>query len=177
MRKSILMGLGLAVSLAGAVAAQQPSDSAHARHRGEAGEWRGRGGPGGPMVGLLFKDITLTDAQKTQLKQMREADKAKFEATRDARKKEFEQVRAAREKGDTAAVRAFMTKNRQLMEQRRDQEFAAIRNVLTADQRVQFDKNVTELKAHAAERGFDRGGHRGGPGGERRGKPGDDRQG
>src|SRR5262245_58191312 len=51
MRKSVFLGLGLALSLASAVAAQQPSDSAHARH--ERGGWEGRGGRGGPM-GMLF---------------------------------------------------------------------------------------------------------------------------
>lgn len=174
MRKNVLMGLGLAISLASAVAAQQPSDSAHARHRGEGGEMRGRG-PGGAR-GLLFKDIKLTDAQKAQLKQLHETQKSQFEATRDARKKEWEQMRAAREKGDTVAARAIMDKNRQLMEQRRTQDLAAIRNILTADQRVQFDKNVAELQARVSEHGFGRGGRRGGPEGERRGK-GADRQG
>jgi len=155
MRKSVFMGLGLALSLAGVAAAQQPADSAHAR-RERGGQWEGRRGPGGPM-GLLFKDISLSDAQKTQVKQLRDAQRTKFEANRDAMKKQFDQARALREKGDTVGARAIMDKNRAAMQQARDQEFASIRNILTADQRTQFDKNVADLKQREAQRGFGRG--------------------
>jgi Spy/CpxP family protein refolding chaperone len=177
MRKQIFVGLGLALSLAGAAAAQQPADSV--RHRGDhGGKMEGRrGGPGGGPMGLLFKDITLTDAQKTQFKQLREANRQQFEATRDARKKDFEQVRALREKGDTAGARALMQKNRLAMQQQREQELAKIRTFLTADQRVQFDKNVAELKQREAQRGerFGREGGRGRRGGRsgEHGKPGE----
>jgi protein CpxP len=178
MRKPIIAGLGLAFSLAAVAGAQQPADSAHHGRRQHGGQMEGRrAGRGGPM-GLLFKDITLTDAQKAQLKTLREADRKQFAATRDARKKDFEQIRALRQKGDTAGARALMQKNRQAMEQQREQGLAQIRNVLTAEQRVQFDKNIAELKQRAAQRGerFDRKGgrgRRGGPAGQgASGKPG-----
>lgn len=118
MRKSVFMGLGLAATLAGIATAQQPAaprnDSARVHHGG-----RGPGGGldrRGPGAGLLFKDITLTEVQKT-------------------------------------AAKAIMQRNRQAMEQERTQQFAAIRNVLTADQRVQFDKNVEQMKQMQAKRG------------------------
>ena len=181
MRKQIFTGLGLALALAAVAGAQQPADSAHHRRGERGGQFEGRHrGPGGPM-GLLFKDITLTDAQKAQLKTLREADRSQFQATRDARKKDFEQVRALRQKGDTAGVRALVEKNRQAMQVQRDQQIAKIRNVLTAEQRVQFDKNVAELKQRAAQRGERFGreggrGRRGGPDGQgRSGKPGESR--
>ena len=168
MRKSIIMGLGLALSLAGAVSAQQQApDSARHGRGGRGGQFEGRGGPGG---GLLFKDVNLTDAQKAQVKQLHESQKAKMDANRDAMKKQFDEARAARQRGDTTAARAIMQRNRQAMEAARAQEVAAIRNILTADQRVQFDKNVAELKQRDAQRG-DRFG-KGGPGGRRGGKPG-----
>ena len=184
MRKSIIMGLGLAVSLAGAAAAQQQApDSAR---RGEHGDHRGPGGPGGPggrfggrgPGGLLLKDISLTESQKAQLKTLRESQRSRMDANRDAMKQQFDEARAARQRGDTTAARAIMEKNRQAMEANRAQEIAAIRNILTADQRVQFDKNVAELKQREAqrgergERGFGKGGR-----GERRGRPGADRRG
>jgi hypothetical protein len=37
------------------------------------------------------------------------------------------------------------------MRQRFDERIAAVRDILTADQRTQFDKNVAEMKAHRAE--------------------------
>ena len=170
MRKSILMGLGLAGMLAGVAAAQQPGADAPKRDRSEDHRGRGefRGGPGG----LLLKDINLTDAQKTQLKQLHESQRAQFDANREQMKKQMDEVRAARQRGDTAAVRAIMERNRPAMEARRQQDIAALRNILTADQRVQFDKNVAALKQRELERG-NRVGQRGDKShGSRGGKPG-----
>jgi periplasmic protein CpxP/Spy len=177
MRKSILIGLGLAASLAGVAAAQQPGADAPKRERAEGprggpdGRFEDRGGP----RGLLLKDITLTDAQKTQLKELRKAQHDKMDANKEQRRKQFDELKAAREKGDTVAVKAIMARNRQAMEQARAQEFAAMRTILTAEQRVQFDKNVAELKQREAERAqrVGQNGKRGpGDGRFRGGKPG-----
>jgi len=152
MRKSIFMGLGLALSLAGITAAQQAGSDAPRRDRGGQ-----RGGPGGRFgqggEGLLLKDITLSDAQNAQLEQLRESQKANMQANHDAMKKQWDEARAARQRGDTAAARAIMERNRPAMEAARAQQIAAIRNILTADQRVQFDKNVADLKQREAQRG------------------------
>ncbi|HMC56477.1 MAG TPA: Spy/CpxP family protein refolding chaperone [Gemmatimonadaceae bacterium] len=154
MRKQFVAGLGLALSLAVVAGAQQPADSAHRERGDRGGKFEGRrGGPGGGPMGFLLKDVNLTDAQKAQLKTMREADRKQFDATRDARKQQFEQARALREKGDTAGARALMEKNRQAMQVQRDQEIGKVRNLLTAEQRVQFDKNVAEMKQRDAQRG------------------------
>jgi Spy/CpxP family protein refolding chaperone len=156
MRKSILIGLALAGSLAGIAAAQQPGADAPKRGRGE--DHRGPGGPGGRGEGrvgpggILFKDITLTDAQKTQIQDLRKAEHDKMQANKEQRRKEFDELRAARQKGDSAAVKAIMQRNRQAMEQARTAQLASIRNILTVEQRVQFDKNVAELKQREAER-------------------------
>ena len=100
-----------------------------------------------------MKGITLSDAQKTQLKQLHESQKAANKANREANKKQWDEMKAARQRGDTAAARAIMERNRPAMEAARAQQYAAIRNILTADQRVQFDKNVAELKQREAQRG------------------------
>jgi hypothetical protein len=39
------------------------------------------------------------------------------------------------------------------MEKRRDQRIASIRSLLDANQRSQFDKNVTEMKTHVPRQG------------------------
>jgi Spy/CpxP family protein refolding chaperone len=152
MRKNILMALGLAVSLAGVAAAQQSGADAPRRDRGEGrgghvGKLEGRGGGG-----FLLKDITLTDAQKAQVKQLHESQKSTMKANRDAMKKQFDEARAARQRGDTTAANAIMQRNRLAMEQARAQQTAALRNILTAEQRVQFDKNVATLKQREADR-------------------------
>ena len=152
MRKSILMGLGLALSVAGAAIAQAPQDGQRPARgeRGDRGQMDGRrqGGPDG----LLLKDITLTEGQRTQIAQLRKTQREQMQAKREQGQKQGETVRAARERGDTAAVRQAMQQRRQAMEQERTQHIASIRNLLTAEQRVQFDKNVTELKAREAQR-------------------------
>ena len=170
MRKSIIMGLGLALSLAGVAAAQQTGTDTPRRDRGE--DQRGPGGRFGKGgQGLLLKDITLSDAQKTQLKQLHESQKASMKANHEAMKKQWDEARAARQRGDTATARAIMERNRPAMEAARAQELAAMRNILTADQRVQFDKNVADLKQREAERG-QRVGQNGQRGRGRGGKPG-----
>lgn len=173
MRKSILVGLGLALSVAGTAVAQQPQDGQRARRGGEqAGRMEGRGvGP----AGLLLKDITLTEGQRTQIAQLRKTQRQAMHANGEKNNAQREQMREARQRGDTAAVRRAVEARRVAMQQERDQHIAAIRNLLTAEQRVQFDKNVAEMKARMAQRAEhapkgahgahgQRGGVRGGPG-------------
>ena len=144
------MGLGLALTLAGTAAAQQGDAPRRERgaERGGPG-MRGRGGPDG----LLLRDITLTEGQRAQIAQLGKTQRDGMQAQRAERQKQAGEVRAARERGDTAAVRAAMLKNRQAMEQARTQHLASIRAILTAGQQAQFDKNVAELQARMSERG------------------------
>ena len=130
--KKFMVGIGLALALAGTAAAQQP----------------GRGRPDG----LLLKGIELTEGQRAQIAQLRKTQHGAMESRRENRKQELGTMREARQRGDTAAVRAQMTKLQQAREQERAQHIAAVRNLLTAEQRVQFDKNVNQLKAREAER-------------------------
>lgn len=170
MRKTILMGLGLAVSLAGTAVAQQSGQDAPKRERGEGERgMRGEDRRGGPD-GFLFKDITLTDAQKTQIQALRKAEHDKMAANKDQRRTQFDEARAARQRGDTTAARAIMQRNRQAMEQDREQHFAQVRNILTAEQRTQFDKNVAELKLRQEKRGDRFGGAKRGPRGDKPGR-------
>ncbi len=165
MRKTTFaLGLGIALSLGAAdLSAQQqrPSrpDSAKAGSRaggqmgprnGQMGPHDGQMGPRGKAgmaqrgqgYGMLLRDITLTDAQKAQLQARRTQQQESRKASADANRQAMERARAARQSGDTAAVRAFRDAQQASMTQARDAEIAAIRAILTADQRVQFDKNL-----------------------------------
>ncbi|HEY9229546.1 MAG TPA: Spy/CpxP family protein refolding chaperone, partial [Gemmatimonadaceae bacterium] len=139
--------------------------------RAGAGRGPGRGAMGGPgmvMDRALLKDITLTDAQKTKLQQLRDAEREKIQKDggRGAGGADFEAIRDARERGDTATVRRLMGEQREKMDARRDEQITAIRALLNADQLTQFDANVAELKKRQSEmgpeRGMGRGGRRGG---------------
>lgn len=117
------------------------------------------------MEHALFKNITLTDAQKTQLAQIRKSEQASMTANAGAQRADFDAMRKARQSGDTATMNRLMAQQRAQMEQRFATHAAAVRNILTPDQQTQFDANVAEAKAHPG--GFGRGR---GPG-QWRGKP------
>ena len=162
MRKTTMtMALGLALSLgavgaASAQATQQPQRQEHA-------ERRMRRGPGGE----LFKNIKLTDDQKSRLKELQKSAKPNDEL-----RKAMQDARAMRQRGDTAGARAKMQALRPQMEQQRERQFAAIRSILTPDQQKQFDANVAEWKQHAAQRGEGRReGRFGGRDGQQKGAP------
>jgi Spy/CpxP family protein refolding chaperone len=149
MRKSILMGLGLATVLASGAVAQQDAPRRGKGDGAKAGQFDKRGGA---PDGFLLRGITLSETQKTQLKALRTTEREKVKATRQGSKGQMSEAKAARQRGDTAAARAIVQRNRLQMAQEREQHVAAVRNILTADQRVQFDKNVAEMKAHRQDR-------------------------
>jgi Spy/CpxP family protein refolding chaperone len=92
---------------------------------------------GGGMGGMLLKDINLTDAQKAQIKTIRE----KYAP----RQLEIRKAIQATGVAPDAATRAKMT-------ELQNQQAAEIRVILTADQQATFDKNLAEMKARAEAR-------------------------
>src|SRR5437762_2604611 len=149
---SALMLVGVAgISAAQSTTAPARPDSGHFRRGARAGgEMRGRGEFG--------RDLNLTDAQKAQIKAIRQKYQPQNEALRAQAKPFMDAARAARQKGDSAAFRSNVEKARQVMQggqSIRTQETAEIRNVLTAEQRTKFDARQKEM----ADRG--KGGHKG----------------
>jgi hypothetical protein len=142
MRKtSIIMGLALALSLgaAGVASAQGATRAERPRAAQDSSFRRGRGGPNG----MLLRGITLSAEQKTRVAELRASQRKQFDAMRDKAKENG----SARQRGDTTGFGA----RRAQMTQRRDQNIAAMRSILNAQQRTQFDKNVAELKTRAAK--------------------------
>jgi len=92
---------------------------------------------GGGMGGMLLKDITLTDAQKDQIKTIRE----KYVP------KQLELRKSVQATGGPPdeATRAKMT-------ELQTQQSAEIRAILTPDQQKTFDHNLHELKEKMDER-------------------------
>ena len=151
MRKTTLaMALGLALSVGSTVTAVAQGTPQRREQTGEQRDPGRRGMRGGPDM-MLLKGITLTDAQKTQLQALRTSDRESMKGSRDQFEKVMTEARAARQRGDTAQARKIMEPLRVQMEQEREQRVASIRNLLTADQRTQFDANVAEWKQRAAE--------------------------
>jgi Spy/CpxP family protein refolding chaperone len=149
--RSALVGL-LALGAAAAVGAQQPAapaPQAHAKHGM-------RGGPGRGAEGMLMHGITLSDAEKANVKAVNAKYESQFKALRKQYQPQDQQLRAAHQRGDTAAVRSLMQQTagqrdqmRSLMETQRTD----LRNALTPDNQAKFDANVATMKQRFAKRG------------------------
>ena len=141
--KPLTTALALAFSLAATAGAQSTDrDNRAERPRGAQQDSVGRRGPRGPE-GMLLRGITLSAEQRTKLAELRRSERAQFDAKRPNRANgQTGAVRPRRERGDTTGMAA----RRAEMQKRFEQRIAAVGNILTAEQRTQFDKNVAELK-------------------------------
>jgi protein CpxP len=162
---SILTAAAGAVIFAGAAMAQDTTATApttgdkverhHARgdhkgfrdgRKGERGEFGGRHGKMG-MRGGFFHDLNLTDAQKEQIKQIREANKPSKES--------FEAIRPlmeAKRNGtitpeQEAQLKAFREDRQAKMKSVREQML----NVLTTEQKAQLEQKKVEWKQKREE--------------------------
>jgi Spy/CpxP family protein refolding chaperone len=108
--------------------------------------------------GEFGRDLNLTDAQKAQIKAIRQKYQPQNAALRTQAKPFMDAARAARQKGDSATARSNMEKARQVMQggqSIRAQETAEIRAILTPEQQAKFDARQKAM----SERG--NGGHKG----------------
>lgn len=156
-RPSVAVALALVLA-AGAAGAQTPAPRADSAGRARPGWDAGEGGRETRRMApgrALLRGVTLTSAQKEQLRAIDEKYRTEGRALRDAMRPANEEARAARQRGDTAAARQAWARN---ADQRR--QFAAlqerrvgeVRGMLTAEQQRQFDANRSELQARAEER-------------------------
>jgi Spy/CpxP family protein refolding chaperone len=144
MRKILIItGLGMALSLGGASVASAQAAARPQRAQQDSSFRRGRGGPGG---GMLLKGINLTADQKAKVTAIRERQRAQFGAQRKAN---GAQARPERQRGDTTGFGA----RRAEFAKQREAQVNEMRSILTSEQRVQFDKNVAEMKARVAKGG------------------------
>jgi Spy/CpxP family protein refolding chaperone len=166
--RTLALGTLLVCGVAGVSAAQSSTapkartDSGYHR-RGDRPDGQFRRGPGGGREGRGFgRDLNLTDAQKTQIKAIRQKYQPQGQALRDRAKPFMEAARTARQKGDTAAARSNMEKFRQVMQSGqsfRTQEQAEIRAILTPEQQAKFDarqKAATEHRTKGGKKGWGR---------------------
>jgi protein CpxP len=137
---------------AAAVMALSTSIAFAAPHEGKFG---GHGRRGQMFGKRMAEKLNLSDAQKQQIKDIRkasyDANKPFFDGARDLRK----QFHAAKEANDTAKIESLkpqMESQRAQFKQIREAEMTKILNVLTADQRAQFEALKAERKARRENR-------------------------
>ena len=110
---------------------------------------------GAPGARGLFKGITLSDAEKANVKAVREKYAAQQKALREQFKPQMQAARAARQKGDTAALKDLWQKSAGQREQAKQLMLAErndLRGALTAANQATFDANVAALQKRVAER-------------------------
>jgi Spy/CpxP family protein refolding chaperone len=141
------------VSSAAVAQAQTATPRPHAE-RHEMREGR-RGGHG------MLRGLELSDVEKSKLKEINGKYASEGKSLRESLKPAMQEARADRAKGDTAAARAVLQRNKAGMEQvkaLRDRRNADIRSALSPENQKRFDANL----ARATERRADgkRGGHK-----------------
>jgi protein CpxP len=153
--RSMVVGLLVVASAAGVAEAQAtPGDREPGARRemGRAGKDRQLGGRG--MRGL-FRGITLTEAEKTNLKAVGQKYRSQFQTIRQSMRPDFEAARTARQRGDTAAARAAFERTadeRAQLQALTERMHVDARAALAPEHRAQFDANVARMKERMANR-------------------------
>jgi protein CpxP len=162
MRITLAALLVFGAATAAAAQQTQPSTTPHARGaRGKMGMGSGRGMRAG---GGLLRGITLSDAEKANLKAVHQKYAPQMKSLREQFKPQREAMRAARQRGDTAAVRALREKNgpaeREAFKRIADAQRNDLRAALSAENRTKFDTNAAQMQKRMAKRAGKHGGHR-----------------
>lgn len=152
MKTNKIMTMAAVLALSTTVAFAVPHEGKGGRH--------GRGGRA--ELGPRFAEkLGLTDAQKEQIKSIRQSFREQNKAFFESSKNTFRELRAAKKAGDTAKadalkpqVEAARTQMRQLHDQQRTQILA----ILTPEQRAQYEALKAERQARREQRGNRRGG-------------------
>jgi protein CpxP len=104
----------------------------------------------------LLRGITLSDAEKANLKAVRQKYAERNKALREQFKPQAKALREAHQRGDTAAVKALIAKNapqREAAKQLALAERADLRSALTAENQAKFDANLAKLEQRIAQHG------------------------
>ena len=169
----VVLGAAVALFAASEATAQAPAPRDTARRQGEFRRGDRPRGDRGQLrqAGMrgLFRDITLTQTQRDQMKTVNEKYRTQFQTIRESLKPDLKAAHDARQRGDTAAARAAFERTKSgrdraqaLMQQQRTE----IRALLTPEQQQTFDKNIAQMKERMDKRMEKRGegkhrGHRG----------------
>lgn len=155
--RTAITTIALVVGGAVVAAAQQPAQT-HAQHQAGQDSTRhfGRRGFGpGAMQKQLFKGITLSDAEKTNIKSVHTKYESQMKALREQFKPQMQAARQARQRGDTAALKNLWSQTSAQREQTKkllEAERNDLRAALAPEHRAQFDANVKQVEQRVAKR-------------------------
>ena len=149
MNKSKWMTMAAVVTLSASLAIAAP-------HGGKGGGRHGGKHGRGEFGERFAEKLNLTDAQKAQIKTIRQNNREQNKAFFEQSRATFEQLHAAKKANDTAKVeqlKPVLEQQRAQMKQFRDTERQQILALLTQEQRAKFDAMQAEREAHRGERG------------------------
>ena len=157
--RTAIAAIALVVGGAVVAAAQQPAHTpragAHQAQDSTRKRFGGRGFGPGAMQKQLFKGITLSDAEKTNIKNVQTKYEAQMKALREQFKPQMKAARQARQRGDTAALKNLWAQTSAQREQTKkllEAERNDLRGALASEHRAQFDANVKQLEQRVAQR-------------------------
>jgi hypothetical protein len=156
--RSTLAAAALVLGGVVAVSAQQPTPApAQGAHQHRAGRAaRNQRGPFRPAAirHQLFKGITLSDAEKANVKNVQAKYASQVKAIREQLKPQVKAAREARQRGDTAALEAMRQKSgaeREQIKNLLESEKNDLRAALTPANQAKFDANVKQFEQRAAK--------------------------
>ena len=148
-----IMALAIAVPFAIA----QSKDAGGQRQRHAEGRERGMRG-GGRMGGAIFRNLDLTDAQKAQMKQIRESHSQSLRPLMEQIRAKRQEIRQASESGAfnealvTQKLSEIAPLEAKLMGERSRLHQETL-SVLTAEQKAKLEQSREQRKSKWAERG------------------------
>ena len=151
MRIDRVAGLAIAgILTVGTIAQAQSSTTQPRQDRHQTGrEFRGGRGRAGVLRG-----ITLSDAEKSQMKAIRTKYAAEAKSLRESMRPAMQDLRTARQKRDSVAVKAAWDRTsgeRQQLQALMQRERSEVRAALTPEHQQVFDANVKTLEQRRAE--------------------------
>ena len=161
-----LAATALTFGSAAIVSAQQTApQGVHQNHAQRPDSAHKRFGARG-LRGQLMKGITLSDAEKANLKAVQAKYASQMKAMRQQSKPDMQAMRDARQRGDSAALKSLWQKGAAAREQNKQVMLAErndMRAALTPANQTKFDANAAALDKHLAS-------HKGGKRGLKPGK-------
>ena len=148
MRKTRVIGFAIAGILMVGTIAEAQSAATQPRPRRQATE------RGVRVRDASLRGITLSDAEKSQVKAIHAKYSAESKALRESLRPALQEIRAARQARDSAAVKAALAKTtgeREKLFALMERERAEIRSVLTPENQKVFDANAKTLEQRRAK--------------------------
>lgn len=146
--RSLMMVGSLLLSAVAIVPAQQPTPApgVHSRRFGRPGRRKQE------FDRALLRGITLSDAEKANLRAVHAKYASQEQALRTQMRSESQDLRSARQRGDTATLHSLRTNVNAQRQSLMQSERNDVRNALTPANQAKFDANMQTMQSRRGRR-------------------------